>query len=80
MSSDDDYVIITDRERELITTGLLARICFIETGTMGLRATDVEGMGDAKPTGFTGRVKALSSSQMQIILDSEAVIAKLRRK
>lgn len=63
-------ITVTEEERDLLCDGLHTRACFIETGTVGLRSHDAAEAGQ--------KVCPLSVSQMQIIISTEDLIARLR--
>jgi len=64
---------ITSKEKEMIIIGLGMRRNYIETGNIAVSAADVEKMGDST----NNKINALSTDQMQLIIDTEALITKL---
>ena len=64
---------LTSKEKEMIIIGLGMRRNYIETGNIAVSAADVEKMGDST----NNKINALSTDQMQLIIDTEALIIKL---
>lgn len=69
---------LTSEEKEMIATGLNMRKCYIETGTISLGAAEVEKIGaqEAKRA-FGAKIKALSESQMGLILASNELVRRI---
>jgi len=63
---------LTQKEKEMIIIGLTMRRNYIETGDTFTSAADVEKFG-----GKDKKIKALSTEQMQLIIDTETLIKKL---
>jgi len=71
-------VVLTASEVSLLREGLLARVCWLETGTLGMRATDVTRISPAdRPKGL--EVRALTVEQMRIIVASEDLLERLAK-
>jgi len=63
---------LTQKEKEMIIIGLNMRRNYIETGNISVSAMDVEKMGKTN-----NKINALSTDQMQLIIDTENLIKKL---
>lgn len=80
-------ITLTDDEKEIITIALNMRRNYIETGTVSMSAQDaqrqIERQKRAKDSGRTllgeekAEVKALSTEQMQLIIDMENLIKRI---
>ena len=66
-------VELSQKEKEMIIIGLNMRRNYIETGDVLTSAKDVKNMG------YRGykKINALSTDQMQLIIDTEQLIEKL---
>ena len=64
---------LTSKEKEMIIIGLGMRRNHIETGNILVSAADVEKMGEHT----NNKINALSTDQMQLIIDTESLITKL---
>ena len=65
--------MFTIYEKSTLITSLLTRRNVIETGNIAVSAADVEKMGEHT----NNKINALSTDQMQLIIDTEALIIKL---
>jgi len=65
-------VEISNKEKEMIIIGLNMRRNYIETGNISVSAADVEKMRDTE-----NKINALSTDQMQLIIDTETLKRKL---
>jgi len=65
-------ITLSSEEKEMIVLGLTMRKNFIETGDPLISAQDVEKL---KRTDIP--IKALSTSQMQLIINTERLISKI---
>ena len=69
----DGNVFLTKEEKENIYTSLSCRLGIIETGSPMLRAKDAEKCGGE----YKKKIRALSSEQMQLIIDTEKLMGKM---
>lgn len=67
----------TAEELELLREGVSLKICLVETGSPILRARDVVAMGEREARRSGGKLKALGSDQMRLILQLEDLRKKL---
>ena len=79
-------ITLNDKEKEMIATALNIRRNYIETGTVSMSAKDVQGISEVRhlrDDGYTllgekkAEVKALSTQQMQLIIDMENLIKRI---
>jgi len=63
---------LTDKEKEMIVIGLNMRRNYIETGDSLTSAADIERFGEKDK-----KIKALSTEQMQLVIDTENLIRRL---
>lgn len=76
-------ITLTTDEKEMIAVALNMRRNYIETGTVSMSAKDVQktkGMRSGEHTLFKegkAEVKALSTAQMQLIINTENLIKRI---
>ena len=68
---------LSKEEREMIIIALQMRRNYVQTGTVNLSLSDLETMGEDTFKQCGGKIKGLSLDQMQLCINTEALLTKI---